>query len=89
MCTHTHTHTHALEQMGDLSVFGQGDNTIKMSFFTNYKFNMITTKNNPWDFLKVQVILNQERRAEKFWKKTEQGKRLSYEILNYIIITTQ
>lgn len=88
-CARTHTHTHALEQMGDLTVFGQGDNTIKMSVFTNYKFNMITTKNNPRDFLKVQVILNQERRAEKFWKKAEQGKRLSYEILNYIIITTQ
>lgn len=40
-CARTHTHTHALEQMGDLTVFGQGDNTIKMSVFTNYKFNMI------------------------------------------------
>lgn len=70
MCAHghhTHTHINMLEQI-EASILGQEDNIIKMSLFTNYKFNMVTTKSNPWDFLKVEVILNQERKAEKFWK---------------------
>lgn len=59
MYTHTHTSKHRIY----LPIIGKEDTTIKLSVFTNYKFNMIVTKKSLLDLFKKK-----QEEQEKFRK---------------------